>query len=134
MSTMKCILISQHIILLLSELELSFKVIVYDQGRFLIMPRCFESSYVSNGFEVLLKAYSLMHKKPESSIFKNCISEMFRKQLYFFTWILPDYVFHESPKEFWKNNQFEHIRASFLRRCQNSLWQTSHEMMHFQAW
>ena len=45
MSTMKCILISQHIILLLSELELSFKVIVYDQGRFLIMPRCFESSF-----------------------------------------------------------------------------------------
>ena len=74
-----------------------------------------------------------MRKKPELSIFKNCISEMFRKKLNFFTYILPDYVFHESPKEFWKNNQFEHIRASFLRRCQNSLWQTSHEMMHFQS-
>ena len=74
-----------------------------------------------------------MHKKTDKSIFKNCISEKFRKQLYFFTCILPDYVFHESPKEFWKNNHFENMRASFLRRCQNSLWQTSHEMMHFQA-
>ena len=74
-----------------------------------------------------------MRKKPELSIFKNCISEIFRKQLYFFTCILPDYVVHESPKEFWKNNHFENMRASFLRRCQNSLWQTSHEMMHFQA-
>ena len=27
--------------------------------------------------------YSLMRKKPELSIFKNCISEMFKKQLYF---------------------------------------------------
>ena len=74
-----------------------------------------------------------MHKKTESSIFKNCINEKFRKQLYFFICILPDYMFHESPKEFWKNNRFENMRASFLRRCQNSLWQTSHEMKHFQA-
>ena len=72
-----------------------------------------------------------MHKKPELSIFKSCISEMFRKQLYFFTCILPDHVFHESPKEFLKNNHFENMRAGFLRRCQNSLWQTSHEIMHF---
>jgi hypothetical protein len=80
-----------------------------------------------------IPTYSLMHKKPELSISKNCISEKFRKQLYFFTCILPDYVVHESPKEFWKNNHFENVRASFLRRCQNSLWQTSHETMHFQA-
>ena len=53
-----------------------------------------------------------MRKKPELSIFKNCISEMFRKQLYFFTCILPDYVFHESPKEFWKNNYFEKMRVT----------------------
>ena len=75
-----------------------------------------------------------MRKKPELSIFKNCISEMFSKKLYFFTYISHDYVFHESPKEFWKNNHFENMRAIFLRTCQNSLWQTSHEMMHFQAW
>ena len=77
--------------------------------------------------------YSLMRKKTDKTIFKNCISEKFRKQLYFFTCISPNYVFHESPKEFWKNNHFENMRASFLRRCQNSLWQTSHEMKHFQA-
>ena len=75
-----------------------------------------------------------MRKKPELYIFKNCISEMFREKLYFFTYILPDYVFHESPKKFGKNNHFENMRATiFLRTCQNSLWQTSHEMMHFQA-
>ena len=51
--------------------------------------------------------YSLMHKKTDKIIFKNCISEKFRKQLYVFACILPDYVFHESPKEFWKNNHFE---------------------------
>ena len=41
---------------------------------------------------------------------------------------LPDYVGHESPKEFWKN-----MRAGFLRMCPNSLRQTSPEMMHLQA-
>ena len=49
------------------------------------------------------------------------------------TCILPDYVGHESSKEFWKNSHFENMRADFHRRCQNSLWQTSPEMMHFQA-
>ena len=29
----------------------------------------------------------------------------------FFTCILPDYVGHESFKEFWKTNQFENMRA-----------------------
>jgi hypothetical protein len=42
-------------------------------------------------------------------------------------------VFHESSKEFWKNSHFENMRADFLMRCQKSLWQTSPEMMHFQA-
>jgi hypothetical protein len=74
-----------------------------------------------------------MHKKTDKSILKNCIIEKFRKKLYFLTCILPDYVFHESPKEFCKNNHFENMRASFFRRYQNSLRQTSHEMMHFQA-
>ena len=66
-----------------------------------------------------------MRKRTDKTIFKNCIYEMFRKQLY----LLP--VFHESPKEFWKNNYFTNMRSSFLRRCQNLLWQTSHEMIHF---
>ena len=47
-----------------------------------------------------------MCKKTDKIIFKNCISDKFRKQLYVFACILPDYVFHESPKEFWKNNHF----------------------------
>ena len=74
-----------------------------------------------------------MRKKPELSMFQNCISEMFRKQLCFFTCILPDYMFHESSNEFWKNSHFGNMRADFLWRCQNSHRQTSPEMMHFQA-
>ena len=72
-------------------------------------------------------------QKTDKSIFKNVISEKVRKQFYLFTFILPDYVFHESQKEFWKNNHFENMRASFFRRGQNSLRQTSHDMLHFQA-
>ena len=52
-------------------------------------------------------------------------NEKFRKQFYFFTCILPDYVSHESLKEFWRNSHFENVRADFLRRCQDSLRQTS---------
>ena len=33
-----------------------------------------------------------------------------------------------------KNSKFENIRAGFLRRCQNSLRQSSPDIMHFQAW
>ena len=58
--------------------------------------------------------YSLMHKKTDKTKFKNCISEKFMKQHNFFTCISPDYVFHESPKEFWKNNHFENMRAVSL--------------------
>jgi len=72
-----------------------------------------------------------MRKKTESNIFKNSICENFSKELYFVTCILPDHVFHDSPKEFWKNNHFENIRPSFFRRCQNSPWQTTHEIKMF---
>ena len=41
--------------------------------------------------------------------------------LYFGTCILPDYVAHESLKEFWTNIYFENMRAGFHRRSQNSL-------------
>ena len=51
----------------------------------------------------------------------------------FFTCILPDYVSHKSLKEFWKISHFENMRADFFRRSQNSLRQTSPEMMHFQT-
>ena len=43
----------------------------------------------------------------------------------FFTCILPDYVGHESIKEFLKNNHFENMKAGFLLRCQNSLRQST---------
>jgi hypothetical protein len=61
------------------------------------------------------------------------IYKKFKKQFEFFTCILPGHLFHENPKEFWKNSHFENIRAGFLRWCQNSLWQNSPEIMHFQA-
>ena len=40
---------------------------------------------------------------------------MSENEFYFFTSILPDYVFHESTKEFWKNRHFENMRAGFLK-------------------
>ena len=52
---------------------------------------------------------------------------------YLIMWVMKGRA-HESPKKFWKNSHFENMRADFLRRCQNSLRQTSPEMMHFQAW
>ena len=77
--------------------------------------------------------YSPMHKKTEKSISRFFIYKKFKKQFYFFTCILPGYVFNESPKEFWKNSNFENMRANFISRCQNSLRQNSPEIMHFQA-
>ena len=63
----------------------------------------------------------LLEMKKHKSIFKNVIIEKFRKQFYFLTCILPDYVGHESSKFFRKNSHFENMRADFLRICQNSL-------------
>ena len=51
-----------------------------------------------------------------------------------FTCILPDYVTYEIQKEFWKHSHFENTKTCFLLRCQNSLWQNSPKMLHFQAW
>ena len=33
-----------------------------------------------------------------------------------------------------KNSHFENMTAGFLLRCQNSLWQTTSEIMHIQGW
>ncbi len=74
-----------------------------------------------------------MHKKTEKSTLNFFIYKKFKKQSYFFTCTLPDYVGHESSKEFWKNRCFENMRAGFPRRCQNSLRQNSPEIMHIQA-
>ena len=92
------------------------------------------SLYQSYSALGVLSWYSLMHKKPDSTIFKKCISKKFRKWFNFLICILPDYVPHESQKEFWKNSHFENTRAGFLLRCQNSLRQNTPKMMHFQAW
>ena len=43
-----------------------------------------------------------------------------KKKSYFFTYILPNYVFHEITKEFGKNGHFENMTAGFLLRCHNS--------------
>ena len=71
--------------------------------------------------------------KKQNDLYSKNILEKSSRNNFFFTCNLPDYMSHESLKEFWKNYHFENMRATFLRRCQNSLRQTSHEMMHFQA-
>ena len=91
------------------------------------------SLYQSYSALGVLSWYSLMHKKPDSTIFKKFISKKFRKWFNFLISILPDYVPHESQKEFWKNSHFENTRAGFLLRCQNSHRQNTPKMMYFQA-
>ena len=73
-----------------------------------------------------------MHEKRDKSILRIFINEKFRKLSYFFTCILPNYLTHESQKDFWKNSHFENTRAGFLLWCQNSLWQNTSKIMHFQ--
>ena len=65
--------------------------------------------------EMFKYAETLFRNEKHKTIFKNVISEKFRKKIVLFTCILPDYVFHESPKEFWKNSHFENMRAGFLK-------------------
>ena len=48
-------------------------------------------------------------------------SQNVQNWFYFFTCILPDYVAHDITKEFWKNSNFENMRAVFVLRCQNTL-------------
>ena len=82
-----------------------------------------ESTYCKSYHTHYLDSYS---KWIRQKFFKGFINEKFKKRFYFFTCILPDYVSHESPKEFWKNKYFENMRAVFLLRCQNPLrWEIS---------
>ena len=54
--------------------------------------------------------------KPKAqNYFQNFISKKFRKQFYFLTCVLSDYVFHESLKEFGQNSYFENMKARFLK-------------------
>ena len=54
-------------------------------------------------------------KRKAQNYIQNFVSKKFRKQFYFLTYILPDFVFHESLKEFWQNSYFENMRAGFLK-------------------
>ena len=74
--------------------------------------------------------YCLSQFKRDKSIFKKSISEKFRKKFYFFTYILPDYMAHDIPKDFLKNNHFENMTAGFPLSFQNLTWQITHKMMH----
>ena len=65
---------------------------------------------------------------------KNLLVKSSQNDFMFFTCILPNYVTHESQKEFWKNSHFENMRAGFLLSCQNWLRQNTPKIMHFQAW
>ena len=51
-------------------------------------------------------------------------------EFHFFTCILTDYVAHESPKEFWKNIDFENVKAGFLLRFKTHFGKLPLEMMH----
>ena len=55
---------------------------------------------------------------------------MFKKMVYFFTSISPDYMAHDITKEFWKNRHFENMTAGFPLSFQNLTWQITHKMMH----
>ena len=46
----------------------------------------------------------------------------------------PDYMGHDSNKEFWKSTHFKNMTDGFLLRYQNLLQYFTSEMMHFQAW
>ena len=69
----------------------------------------------------------------ETSKFRIFIIEKFKKIFYSFTYILDNYMAHETTKEFLKNSHFENMTAGFLQRCQNLLRYFTPEMMHFQA-
>ena len=51
---------------------------------------------------------------------------IFSPAFYLIMWLMT------SPKNFEILVIFENMRAFFLLRCQNSLWQTSPKIMHFQ--
>ena len=75
----------------------------------MFLKHCF-SEYVASNFQFIV-AYSLMHKNRYKSIFKK-FNEKFEKYiLFYFTCILPDYMAHETIKEFWKIIYFENMRA-----------------------
>ena len=77
--------------------------------------------WVAEEAYILLQTYRLMHEKRDKSKFNIFIIEKFKKILHSFTCILPDYMSHETTKQFWKISHFENMTAVFLLRYQNSL-------------
>ena len=75
----------------------------------------------------------LCAKNPTQLYSKILLEKKLTNWFWFFTSILPDYVPHESQKEFWKNSHFENTRAGFLLRCQKSLRQNTPKIIYFQA-
>ena len=81
-----------------------------------------------------LSYYSPFTYKCHKSNIKNLLMKSSEIVLIFFTCILPDYMAHDIPREFWINIHFENMPAAFLLRCQDLLWQIPPKMMHFQTW
>ena len=79
------------------------------------------------------KYINSVSKQKAQKYIQNCHKVKVQKTVLFFTSILPDYVFLESPKKFWKKSPFEPMRAGFLRKHQNSLRQISPRILGFQA-
>ena len=92
------------------------------------------SLYQSYSALGVLSWYSLMHKKPDSTIFKNFIRKKFIKWFYFLPAFYLIMCLMKVKKNFEKNSHFENTRAGFVLRYQNSLRQNTSKMMHFQAW
>ena len=84
---------------------------------------------ISEGpWSTIFNISSLNAFKYNKNIFKKFISEMLRKQINFsLAFYLIKYLAHAITKDLCKNSNFENIRAGFLLRCQNSLWQTTLE-------
>mgnify|MGYP007048378678 CR=1 FL=1 len=80
------------------------------------------SPFKSSNLEML---YTPFRNERDNLFHYFSVMKSSKNKFYFFTCILPDYVAHESPKEFWKNIDFENVRAGFLLRWQNSLRQTT---------
>ena len=67
------------------------------------------------GYDLVYRDLKSDSKWKAQNYIQNFVSKKFRKQFYFLTCILPDYVRHDSLKEFWKNSPFENMRAGFLK-------------------
>ena len=94
-----------------------FGICTYSEGSFLLFTSEFTQFFIARYTPFRYKRDNLFHYFSLMKSLENAF--------YFLTNILPDFVTHESSKEFWKNSHFENMRAGFLLMCQNSLRQTT---------